>query len=57
MIERAPADRQLADVLDRWKELAATDWEITALIAPDQRSVLAFGYRPRVERFALGRVA
>lgn len=45
MIERVPSDSELATRIDGWRELAGAGWDITALVAPDSRSVVALGCR------------
>lgn len=44
-IERVPADSQLSDQIDRWKTMSACGWDVTALISPDSRTVVALGCR------------
>jgi hypothetical protein len=45
-IERAAADKQLPRHLEGWKELRRAGWDVTVLLASDQRTVIAFGYSP-----------
>ena len=40
MIERVPSDPRLAGELQRYKELARAGWDVTALLAPDSKTVV-----------------
>lgn len=44
-IERVPADQHLVRKLTHWKWMRATGWELTVLVDPDHKTVIAFGYR------------
>ena len=44
-IERVPADKKLPGVLARWKEMQRDGWDLTVLVAPDSKAVVAFGCR------------
>lgn len=45
-IERVATDKQLARHLEDWKQLRRAGWDVTVLLAPDQRTVIALGYSP-----------
>lgn len=45
MIERVPADKQLGGELDRYRTMCACGWDITCLVAPDSKTVVAVGCR------------
>lgn len=40
MIERAPADGKLLERIGAYKALRSAGWDVTALVAPDRRSVV-----------------
>ena len=44
-IERVPADSRLAGELDRYRTMAACGWDLTCLVAPDSKTVVALGCR------------
>jgi len=44
MIERVPSS-QLNRKLDEWKQLQRAGWDVTALAAPDGRSVVLLACR------------
>lgn len=44
-IERVPADKKLPGVLARWKEMQRGGWDLTVLVAPDSKTVVALGCR------------
>jgi hypothetical protein len=44
-VERVPSDVKLPTHLSRWKQLQREGWDVTALIAPDSKSVIALGCR------------
>lgn len=39
-IERVPADTKLSAAIDAWKALREDGWDVTALVAPDKRTVV-----------------
>lgn len=45
MIERVPSDPRLAGELQRYKRLAHEGWSVSALLAPDSRSVVLLACR------------
>jgi hypothetical protein len=49
-IERVPCDSHIGGrtdpvYLDLWKAMMAEGWELTVLIAPDQKTLVALGWR------------
>jgi hypothetical protein len=44
-IERVPSDSRLGDKLDEWKHLSREGWDVTALLAPDSKTVVGLGCR------------
>ena len=49
-IERVAADSHIGGRtepvhLDRWKAMKADGWELTVLVSPDQKTVVALGFR------------
>jgi hypothetical protein len=55
-IERIPS-RDLSGRLDEWKQMRRDGWDVTVLVAPDSRTVLALACRGGQQRFELGTVA
>jgi hypothetical protein len=53
-VERVPCDNRLGDRIDGWKQLVRDGWDVTALLAPDSKTVLALGCRGGEQRFRLG---
>jgi hypothetical protein len=47
-IERVPVDAHLADRISEWKTWKRYGWQVTALIAPDERTVLVLACRTRI---------
>lgn len=45
-IERVPSDARLTHELGRWKKMRDEGWDLTVLVAPDRKSVVAFGLLP-----------
>jgi len=44
-LERVPSDAHLPDALARWKQMQREGWDLTALVAPDSKTVVALGCR------------
>ena len=44
-IERVAADKTLSNEIERWKTMSACGWDVTALLAPDSKTVVALGCR------------
>lgn len=44
-IERVPSDPRLASKLQEYKRLREDGWDVTALLAPDSRTVLLMACR------------
>lgn len=44
-IERVPSDARLTGHIDRWRTMSACGWDVTALVAPDSKTVVALGCR------------
>ena len=45
LCERVAADAALAAHIARWRRMAEDGWDITALVAPDSKTVVAIGCR------------
>lgn len=45
-IERVPADTRLAGRLEDLRQLQRAGWDVHALLAPNQRTVVLLGCRP-----------
>ena len=45
MIERVPSDRYFGRTLDVWKPLRHEGWDVTALLAPDKKTVVYLACR------------
>lgn len=44
-VERVPVDSFLSAHIDRWKAMRRDGWDVTALLAPDSRSVVCLACR------------
>jgi hypothetical protein len=44
-IERVPSNSDLPKRIEEWKILRRSGWDLTALLAPDSKTVLALGCR------------
>lgn len=44
-LERVPSDVHLTDHLASWKAMQRNGWDLTALVAPDSKTVVALGCR------------
>jgi hypothetical protein len=44
-IERVPSNSDLPKRIEEWKVLRRSGWDMTALLAPDSKTVLALGCR------------
>jgi hypothetical protein len=44
-IERVPSNSDLPKRIEEWKILRRSGWDMTALLAPDSKTVLALGCR------------
>jgi len=44
-IERVPSDKKLSAHLSRYRELAREGWDVTALLAPDSKTVVLMACR------------
>jgi hypothetical protein len=54
-IERVVVDNRLQWHISRWKGWRRYGWQITALVAPDERTVVALACRTRSSPRARGR--
>lgn len=44
-IERVVSDSKLAAHIERWRGMVDDDWDVTCLVAPDSKTVVAMGCR------------
>jgi hypothetical protein len=44
LMERVPSNSKLAGHLQRWRQMNHDGWDVTVLLSPDKKTVVAFGY-------------
>ncbi len=44
-IERVPVDAKIGGAIDQWAEMVEDGWNLTVLLAPDNKTAIGLGWR------------